>query len=91
MTLEQRIEQGKEAERLLDADSLLSYVFRECEATYMQQWAATADEDVTGRERIYSRIMVLRDVRAEFHRRILDGKIAERKAQRAEREELMNA
>lgn len=87
VTLQQRINEGDEARRLLADDGFLAHVIEKLEREYIEGWRATAANDIALRESFYNRLHVLIDVRNGIQRIALDGRMAEREADRMRREE----
>lgn len=83
---------GARAATLLESD-LLKEAFDNLEAQYLERWRDSKIEDVTGREKLFLAVNVVRKVRGHLQTTAADGKVAAKEldalAQKAERKKIL--
>jgi hypothetical protein len=77
MSLEEKIERGNRAQRLLD-DEMLAEAFAKLEHEYIAQWRNTEFRDQDARERLWWAARVVAKVREDLLIVAKNGEIAER-------------
>ena len=79
--LEQSINRGKEAQRLL-ADPVLVEAFERLEAAYTAEWKQSEFLDVNRRESAFRMFTAMGDLKRQIEAFVTDGRISEDKLKR---------
>lgn len=74
MTAQERINRGEASKRLMEDESLVD-AFSSLEQGYADAWKSSLQHDTDGRERLYRKFLVLRELRDELKKQITDGAI----------------
>lgn len=75
MTLQQDIESGDAAQRLLN-DPFLKETFAKLRAEYVKRWEDSSARDVDGRERLWWAVRVVNEVQTDLHNMASNGRLA---------------
>jgi hypothetical protein len=75
MTLQQDIDRGDAAQRLLD-DPFLKETFAKLRDEYVKLWEASPSRDVEGRERLWWAVRVVNEVQTDLHNIASSGRLA---------------
>lgn len=90
MNIEQDLERGAKAEKLL-RDSTLSQAFDDVRKAIIEQWEACPVRDHEGQHELKLMLKLLSDVRANLERAVADGKLAAAELERLNRRALSPA
>lgn len=71
------VARGKRAQAFV-ADPVVGEMFDDLEAKYLADWRATKPEDAAKRERIYTAINMIEDLKSVINTAIANGRMAER-------------
>jgi hypothetical protein len=74
--LRKQRERGEQADRLL-ADPLFVEAFDTVERVYMDSWRASGHDEIEKRERAWTAVQLLADLRAAITKVVRDGAVAE--------------